>query len=175
VTVTCVRPMLRADLPAVLAIEAQANPVPWKASDFEAFLREPGDAPSGGGEASSAGPAGSIGMAANGPVGWVWANPEVQGFACVVGAADEVELQAIAVARDHWGRGVGSALMEALSGWAGIHAYATLHLEVREGNARARDFYARRGFVPSGVRPRYYRDNGESALLLMKPLDKPGR
>jgi [ribosomal protein S18]-alanine N-acetyltransferase len=156
--------MLRADLPAVLAIETQANSVPWKAADFEAFLREPGNAPSGR----------DAGIAANGPVGWVWANPEVQGFACVVGAADEVELQAIAVARDHWGRGVGSALMEALCGWAVIHAYAALHLEVREGNARARDFYARWGFVPTGLRPRYYRDNGESALLLMKPLVRIG-
>lgn len=162
--------MLRADLPAVLAIEAQANPVPWKAADFEAFLREPGESPS---EGIAARPAGLSGLAANGPIGWVWANPEVQGFACVVGAADEVELQAIAVARDHWGRGVGSALLETLCGWAGVHAYATLHLEVREGNARARDFYARWGFVPSGSRPRYYRDNGESALLLMKTLPKP--
>jgi ribosomal-protein-alanine N-acetyltransferase len=163
--------MQRADLPAVLAIEAQANPVPWKAADFEAFLREPGESASDQGPGV---PAVNAGTAANGPVGWVWANPEVQGFACVVGAADEVELQAIAVARDHWSRGVGSALMETLCSWARTHAFATLHLEVREGNARARDFYARWGFVSAGVRPRYYRDNGESALLLAKPLNKPG-
>lgn len=160
--------MLRADLPAVLAIEAQANSVPWKAADFEAFLREPAEAWSGREGALF------TGIPANGPVGWVWANPEVQGFACAVGAADEVELQAIAVARDHWGRGVGSALMDALCGWAVFHAYGALHLEVREGNARARDFYARWGFIVSGSRPRYYRDNGESALLLSKPLHKPG-
>lgn len=160
--------MLRADLPGVLAIEAQANPVPWKAADFEAFLREPGEMP------SQEGSPGRPGIASAGPVGWVWANPEVQGFACVVGAADEAELQAIAVARDHWGRGVGSALMESLCAWALAHAYGALHLEVREGNARAREFYARWGFVRSGLRPRYYRDNGESALLLMKPLARPG-
>ncbi len=178
--------MLRADLPAVLAIEAQANSVPWKAADFEVFLREPGEGPSHAGGPDPAGLAGAAGkagmavmagiagMAANGPVGWVWANPEVQGFACVVGAADEAELQAIAVARDQWGRGVGSALREALCGWAGVHAYASLHLEVREGNVRARDFYARWGFAVSGVRTRYYRDNGESALLLMKQFPLTG-
>ena len=153
-TVSCVRPMLSADLPAVLAIEAQANPVPWMARDFEAFLRGPVE----------------TGPGPNGPVGWVWANPEVQGFACAVGAADEVELQTIAVARDHWGRGAGSALMEVLTAWARNHAYATMHLEVREGNLRARDFYARWGFRPAGARPKYYRDNGETALLLVKPL-----
>jgi [ribosomal protein S18]-alanine N-acetyltransferase len=154
VTVSCVRPMLRADLPAVLAIEAQANPVPWMARDFEAFLRGPVD----------------IVARVNGPVGWVWAKPEVQGFACVSGAADEVELQSIAIARDHWGIGAGSALMEVLTAWARDNGYATLHLEVREGNGRARDFYARWGFRPAGVRPKYYRDNGEAALLLVKAL-----
>ncbi|MEO6095296.1 MAG: GNAT family N-acetyltransferase [Fibrobacteria bacterium] len=146
--------MLIADLPAVLAIETQANPVPWMARDFEAFLRGPVQA----------------GPGPNGPVGWVWANPEVQGFACVVGAADEVELQAIGVARDHWGCGAGSALMEVLIAWARDHAYANLHLEVREGNLRALGFYARWGFRTAGTRPKYYRDNGEAALLLVKAL-----
>jgi ribosomal-protein-alanine N-acetyltransferase len=151
--------MLRADLPAVLAIEAQANPVPWQAGDFEAFLRDPAHA-SG---ASAAG-----GAPAQGHVGWVWANPEVQGFACVAGAADEAELQTIAVARDQWGRGVGAALMEVLCGWAKDHAYSALHLEVREGNVRARDFYARWGFAAVGQRLKYYRDNGETAVLMVK-------
>ncbi|HKP96612.1 MAG TPA: GNAT family N-acetyltransferase [Fibrobacteria bacterium] len=149
--------MLRTDLAAVLAIEAQANPVPWQAGDFEIFLRPlfpPHPVP-----AFSAG-----------PMGWVWADPEVQGFACAMGAADEAELQAIAVARDHWGRGVASALMETLCAWARSNGLRTLHLEVREGNARARDFYARWGFVQTGLRPKYYRDNAEAALLLAKSL-----
>jgi [ribosomal protein S18]-alanine N-acetyltransferase len=106
-------------------------------------------------------------------VAWVWANPEVQGFACAVGAADEVELQSIAVARDHWSRGLGSALMEVLCGWARANKYRTLHLEVREGNVRALEFYGRLGFVRAGRRPRYYRDNGEAALLLVKALRVP--
>lgn len=194
-TVTCVRPMLRTDLDAVLAIEAQANPVPWKAGDFETFLRPPFQA--GGGFASrgpapeafsgTAGTTGTVGPAAGnadaadlgraaafgpggGAIGWVWADPEVQGFACVVGAADEAELQSIAVARDHWGRGVGSALMETLCGWCRAHALRTVHLEVRESNARALEFYARWGFAAAGRRPAYYRDNAEAALLLVKTL-----
>ena len=167
-TVTCVRPMLRADLPGVLAIEIQANPVPWHAADFEVFLKDPVDLMASAENAAS--PGGWAGSPANGPVGWVWANPEVQAFACVVGAADEVELQSIAVARDQWGRGLGSALMDILCAWARANAYRTLHLEVREGNARALEFYARWGFVPAGCRPKYYRDNGEAALLLAKTL-----
>jgi ribosomal-protein-alanine N-acetyltransferase len=103
-------------------------------------------------------------------MGWVWADPEVQGFACAVGAADEAELQSIAVAKDHWGRGVGSALMDSLCAWAKAGGLRTLHLEVREGNARARDFYARWGFTLAGRRPKYYRDNAEAALLLVKSV-----
>jgi ribosomal-protein-alanine N-acetyltransferase len=148
--------MLRTDLDAVLAIEAQANPVPWKAADFEAFLRPP--------------IAAELPPDAKGPAGWVWADPEVQGFACVFAAADEGELQSIAVARDHWGRGVGSALMEALCAWARSGGLRTMHLEVREGNARALDSYARWGFLQTGRRPKYYRDNAEAALLLAKSL-----
>jgi ribosomal protein S18 acetylase RimI-like enzyme len=164
--------MLRTDLAAVLAIEAQANPVPWKAADFEGFLRQPfqvnplppasGTVPGIGSDEGAPGPAGAM--------GWVWADPEVQGFACAVGAADEAELQAIAVARDHWGRGVGSALMETLCGWARAKGLRTLHLEVRESNARALEFYARWGFAHAGRRPKYYRDNAEAALLLVKSL-----
>ncbi|MDB5050674.1 MAG: ribosomal-protein-alanine acetyltransferase [Fibrobacteres bacterium] len=172
--------MLRTDLAAVLAIEAQANPVPWKAGDFEVFLRPPFhvDVPSvPPASASGTVTAPADGAAegappdkAMGPMGWVWADPEVQGFACAVGAADEAELQAIAVARDHWSRGVGSALMESLCAWARSNGLRTLHLEVREGNARALEFYARWGFTSAGRRPKYYRDNAEAALLLVKSL-----
>ena len=151
--------MRRTDLDAVLAIEAQANPVPWKAGDFEVFLRPPFPAEGA--------------VPPLGPVGWVWGDPEVQGFACAVGAADEAELQAIAVARDHWSLGVGSALMKTLEAWALANSLRTLHLEVREGNARAREFYARWGFTAAGRRPRYYRDNAEDALLLVKNLHDP--
>jgi ribosomal-protein-alanine N-acetyltransferase len=152
--------MLRTDLAAVLAIEAQANPVPWKAADFEVFLRPPYQVE------TLPDPAHPL----TGPMGWVWADPEVQGFACAVGAADEAELQSIAVAEDHWGRGVGSALMDSLCAWARAGGLRTLHLEVREGNMRARDFYARRGFTLAGRRPKYYRDNAEAALLLVKSV-----
>jgi ribosomal-protein-alanine N-acetyltransferase len=39
-------------------------------------------------------------------------------------------------------------------------------LEVRLSNRSARDLYAKFGFKPVGVRPRYYSDNGEDALIM---------
>lgn len=137
--------MARADLPAVLDIEAAANPVPWGAAEFAPYF-DP--------EPSS------------GPRAWVWGDPRVRGFLCASSAADEAELQSIAVEDSHRGTGVGSEMMRAFLAWASAAGVRTVHLEVREGNARARAFYARWGFAEIGRRPRYYRDNGETALLL---------
>jgi hypothetical protein len=47
-------------------------------------------------------------------------------------------------------------------------------LEVRLSNAAARRLYQGFGFRPVGVRPRYYSDNGEDALIMTTdPLDLP--
>jgi ribosomal-protein-alanine N-acetyltransferase len=39
-------------------------------------------------------------------------------------------------------------------------------LEVRASNTAAQEMYRRSGFVESGRRPRYYRDNAEDAILM---------
>ncbi len=47
-------------------------------------------------------------------------------------------------------------------------------LEVRLSNAPARALYQRFGFRPVGIRPRYYSDNGEDALIMTtEPLSTP--
>jgi ribosomal-protein-alanine N-acetyltransferase len=47
-------------------------------------------------------------------------------------------------------------------------------LEVRLSNLAARKLYEKYGFRPVGLRPRYYSDNGEDALIMTTtPLDDP--
>lgn len=47
-------------------------------------------------------------------------------------------------------------------------------LEVRLSNLAARRLYEKYGFRPVGLRPRYYRDNNEDALIMTTdPLDEP--
>ena len=47
-------------------------------------------------------------------------------------------------------------------------------LEVRLSNLPARRLYEKYGFRPVGIRPRYYSDNGEDALIMTtEPLDLP--
>lgn len=142
--------MVRADIPAVLAIEIQANPSPWRSADFEGFTEASVPEGQPGGERRA----------------WVYADPEVRGFLCAMAVAGEAELQAIAVERARWSRGAGSALMDAMIRWAREGGLQAIHLEVREGNGRAIDFYARHGFAAVGRRPKYYQDNGEAAVLM---------
>jgi ribosomal-protein-alanine N-acetyltransferase len=48
-------------------------------------------------------------------------------------------------------------------------------LEVRLSNIAARRLYEKYGFRPVGVRPRYYSDDGEDALIMTtEPLSGPG-
>ena len=159
--ITSVRSMVVEDLPAVLAIEAEANPSPWRAGDFSVFFPAITDAP-------------SMTSAGGRRVAWVYADPEVRGFLCAVGAADEVELQSIAVERVKWSRGLGSSLMEAMLSWTRTQGYRTLHLEVRESNFRASEFYGRWGFARVGRRDKYYGDNGEAAVLMSLTLEAAG-
>ena len=47
-------------------------------------------------------------------------------------------------------------------------------LEVRLSNVAARRLYEKYGFKPVGLRPRYYSDNGEDALIMTtEPLSDP--
>ncbi len=143
--------MRREDLHAVLDIEAESNPVPWGEAEFRPYLEGgPGSAP--------------------GARAWVWADARVDGFLCAASAADEAELQSIAVSEAARGAGIGSELMAAFLAWAAASGIRTAPLEVRERNAGARRFYARWGFAETGRRPRYYRDDGDAALLLSKRL-----
>jgi ribosomal-protein-alanine N-acetyltransferase len=42
------------------------------------------------------------------------------------------------------------------------------YLEVRAGNVPAKRLYLRHGFAAVGVRRRYYPDNGEDALVMVR-------
>jgi len=62
------------------------------------------------------------------------------------------EVYAIYVHPDHWGRGVGQALIQYALGELHTGGLAPVLLWVLEANARARRFYEREGFRPDGAR-----------------------
>jgi ribosomal-protein-alanine N-acetyltransferase len=65
-------------------------------------------------------------------------------------------------------RGIGSALMEFMLEDAGRNSVKLITLDVRPSNTEALALYRKYGFEQSGVRKRYYQDNGEDALILSK-------
>jgi ribosomal-protein-alanine N-acetyltransferase len=170
-----VRPLVRADLPEVLAIESASNPSPWREGHFLPFVQA---LPAAGVPAAPEGL-----RAAARQVAWVHAGPAlpggersapVVGFACAAAVADEVELQSIAVDPSVRRQGIGAALLETLVEWAREEGYRTLHLEVRAGNVPALALYRHFGFVQTGLRRGYYQDDGEDALLLSREIQRAG-
>ncbi|HVN56326.1 MAG TPA: ribosomal protein S18-alanine N-acetyltransferase [Anaerolineaceae bacterium] len=86
---------------------------------------------------------------------------------------DEIHIGTIAVHPDYRHQGIGRRLLaEALlAGSERGAAQATL--EVRRSNLNAQALYRQFGFTTAGMRPRYYRDNGEDALILtLERLDR---
>ena len=61
-----------------------------------------------------------------------------------------------------------SARVSRVSSWKAARAEGAAHvfLEVRAGNAGALALYKKYGFIVAGLRPRYYKDNNEDAILM---------
>jgi ribosomal-protein-alanine N-acetyltransferase len=79
---------------------------------------------------------------------------------------DEAHIATIAVHPDFRRQGLGEQIL--LSAIKAVHQEGArrVFLEVRVGNVAAQALYKKYGFVIAGVRPRYYRDNDEDALLM---------
>jgi ribosomal-protein-alanine acetyltransferase len=95
---------------------------------------------------------------------------EVMGFLICGVILDEAELESIAVAGEWQGRGVGARLLAAVIRDLRLTEIRVLRLEVRESNRRARELYRRAGFVCEGIRPGYYDNPTEDAVLLRLEL-----
>jgi ribosomal-protein-alanine N-acetyltransferase len=89
----------------------------------------------------------------------------IVGYAGLFLVPHEADVQTIAVARAHQGRGLGAVLLEALAGRARAAGVSLLHLEVRADNDAALALYRRAGFEPDGRRRDYY-GRGRDAVLM---------
>ena len=154
--------MVPADLADVLALEHDLFPDdPWTARMFAEEVDQPPEnrlyliaeadgPPLAAGEHAMAGYAGLM----------------------FVPGGTQADVLTIAVARDYWGRGIGSALLGALIAAAVERGCAEVFLEVREDNPRARGLYLRRGFEEIGVRRGYYQPSGVNAIVMRKDLQR---
>ena len=139
-----VRPMRRGDLDAgVLDIERESYPLPWSRRMMESeLLRREG-----------------ICLVAE-------HDDHLVGYVLVALQVDVWHILNVTVHPLHRGRRIGDALVRSAMTVGNRRDHAGFTLEVRVSNDRAIRLYDRLGFVSHGIRPRYYSDNGEDALIM---------
>ncbi len=98
----------------------------------------------------------------------------IVGYAGLLGAGGQGDVVTLAVALGHWGRGIGSALLEALMAEAARRGCTEIFLEVRTDNSRAQQLYRRYGFTAIGIRRGYYQPSGADALVMRRDLADAG-
>jgi [ribosomal protein S18]-alanine N-acetyltransferase len=138
-----IRRLIYADLPQVVATERRAFTTPWSLAMFVLELSKPS----------------GICLAAE-------VENELVGY-LICSRYDTVwHVMNVAVDPDRRRRGIATALIGALLERVGDDAQVTL--EVRKSNTGALALYERFGFRSAGVRPRYYADNGEDAVIMWR-------
>jgi ribosomal-protein-alanine N-acetyltransferase len=147
-----VEPMSAKDIPAVHAIETASFPTPWPPYAFRQELE--------------------TNRMARYIV--VRAGERVIAYAGIWLMVDEGHVTTFAVLPAYRRRGIGGLLLSELMDLTADLGAVVITLEVRLSNVSARKLYQQFGFRPVGVRPRYYSDDGEDALIMTtERLDAP--
>ena len=94
------------------------------------------------------------------------ADGEVVGYAGFWLVAGEAQITRVAVAKSERGKNYGNLLSAAIVKKAWELDAEAVTLEVRESNIAAQRAYANCGFVSEGIRPNYYEDNHENAVIM---------
>ena len=142
-------PLETSHIPEILEIEKTLFPTPWTPGMFE---QEVADRPSEEGPGSYAVVATKDGRVAGYAIAWF--------------IESGVHLLNIAVRGELQRQGVGTVLLDDLIETASKAGKRILVLEVRASNVTAQAFYQRFRFESVGVRPGYYSDDCEDAILM---------
>jgi len=90
------------------------------------------------------------------------------GHACITNICGEGEITNVAVDSMYRRAGIGRKLMEALFACGDEKNIKAYTLEVREHNEQAIKLYECFGFVSEGIRPHFYSDPDEGAMIMWK-------
>lgn len=141
------RPMLQEDLDQVVEIEKASMPSPWSKELFEAELQRS--------------------MAR-----YFVAEEKgrVIGYMGYWEAPQEAHIINLAVTPDHREKGVGFDMMEYCLRFAYNQGARLATLEVRASNTAAQKLYEKMDFRTVAIRKKYYSDNQEDAVVMLKDL-----
>lgn len=90
---------------------------------------------------------------------------ELVGYGGLLFSDEDAHVTNLAVSPEWQGRGVATELLLELAWFAREHNFKALTLEVRHTNTAAQQLYQRFGFVPAGVRKKYY-ENTDDAIVM---------
>ena len=139
-----IRRMKVEDVPAVHEIDVLSFSLPWPERSFRFELAE-------------------------NPVSRGWVLEEdgrVAAMLVLWFIVDEAHIATIAVHPDFRRKGLGEQILIHALRAAQTEGAQRAFLEVRAGNVAAQAMYKKYGFVEDGIRPKYYRDNNEDAILM---------
>ncbi|OYD06737.1 ribosomal protein S18-alanine N-acetyltransferase [Paludifilum halophilum] len=144
------RAMVLADIPAVLKVEHASFATPWTR---QAFYNE---------------------LAYNQFARYIVVEKEnrVIGYCGMWMILNEAHITNIAIHPDYRGIRIGDATLDFLMDSARRLGAESMTLEVRVSNRVAQNLYKKKGFEPTGLRPRYYTDNHEDAMIMWVKLDE---
>jgi [ribosomal protein S18]-alanine N-acetyltransferase len=144
-----IRPMSTADLDRVLDLAGRLPGAPqWPLSAYETAIREDSQPR-------------RVALVAAG-----LAPGEIAGFVVASVVPPQSELESIAVAPESQRKGLGGLLFKALLVELRQLGVTELTLEVRSSNSAAIGFYKALGLHFTGLRPRYYVDPVENAVMM---------
>jgi [ribosomal protein S18]-alanine N-acetyltransferase len=145
------RPMSRADMPGIMALEQELFPEDaWTKEMFAGEFAQPASR--------------RLYLVAE------EGNTLIGYGGMMFTGGPQADVVTLAVDPAHWGRGAGTALLRALIDAADVRGCAEVLLEVREDNPRARRLYQRNGFTEVGIRRGYYQPSGVDAVVMQKVL-----
>lgn len=148
-----IAPMRRRHLRAVLAIEEAVYPRPWSHALFSSEIARRDNRR-------------YLVALAPREAGRVISNRDVVGYAGLMTAVDEAHVTTVAAHPGHHRQKVATHLLVALLTEARAMGAEAATLEVRVANRGAQRLYAAFGFAPVGVRPGYYAETGEDAVIM---------
>jgi len=146
-----VSPLSANDLDELVKIEEVSFPTPWSREAYESELNDN---------------LLSIYLAAH-------QGERLIGYAGIWIIVDEGHITNVAVHPAYRQQGVGRLLMSHLAVAASARGVTSITLEVRPSNRPALTLYRSLGFIPHGLRPGYYTDTNEDALIMWRYLPTP--
>lgn len=153
--------MQPADLDAILAIASVSPEAPhWQTSDYAAYFAPP---------KPPVLRAAFVAVSSGSTAGFATASLVLDppGIPNLDGSQENrCDLDTLAVHPNARRQGIGSALFETVLAWARRNSSRHFTLEVRALNAAAIRLYERHGLRREGIRPSYYADPVDDALLL---------